>query len=193
MLRLELATGSEAEEDVRRRLTELFDRHSLARWTFSERVVVAEGATPHSHPVITLAAEYPHDAALLSTYLHEQMHWWSMSCAGAAADQADRVFGVLRQRYGALPAEPPEGCGGQRSNLIHLHVCWLEVEVLAELFGWEWARKRAQRVPFYRSIYRAVVEDRDALRNLFVPAGMGLPAAGEHEGRPPELRSRRGP
>ena len=142
---------------------------------------MAEGATPHSHPVITLATGYPQDAALLCSYLHEQLHWWSMSCPGAAAGQADRVFGVLRQRYGALPAKPPEGRGSQRSNLIHLHVCWLEVEVRAELFGWEWAHERAQQVPFYRSIYRAVVEGRDELLKLFVPAGMGLPAAGDHE------------
>ena len=116
-----------------------------------------------------------------------------MSCAGAAGDQTDRVFGVLRQRYGTLPAKRPEGCGSQRSNLIHLHVCWLEVEVLAELFGWEWACKRAQRVPFYRSIYRAVVEGRDELLNLFVPAGMGLPTAVEHQQTVAELRSKRGP
>ncbi|CAA9491300.1 MAG: hypothetical protein AVDCRST_MAG67-1392 [uncultured Solirubrobacteraceae bacterium] len=178
---MELATGSEAEEDVRRRLSDLFDRHSLDRWTFSDRVVVAEGATPHSHPVITLATEYPHDTALLCSYLHEQLHWWSTSCPGAAVGHADRVFGVLRERYGMLPARPPEGCGSQRSNLIHLHVCWLEVEVLAELFGWQWARRRAEHVPLYRSIYRAVIEDREELRKLFVPAGMELPAAEEHQ------------
>ncbi len=175
MLRLELASGSEAEEEVRQRLVDLFERHSLVRWTFSDHVVVAEGATPHSHPVITLTTGYPHDAALLASYVHEQLHWWSMACPGAAAGRDDRVFDILRQRYATLPIKPPEGCGSKRSNLIHLHVCWLEVEALAELFGREWAKKRAQHVPFYRSIYRIVLEKRDELRNLFVPAGMGLP------------------
>ena len=181
MLRIELASGSGAEKDVRERLTDLFERHSLARWTFSDHVVIAEGATPHSHPVITLGTGYPHDGALLSSYLHEQLHWWSMTCPGAAAGCDDQVFDILRRRYATLPVEPPEGCGSERSNLIHLHVCWLELEVLAELFCWESVRERAERVPFYRSIYRAVVEGRDDLRDLFVPAGMGPPGAEAQE------------
>ena len=188
-LRLELASKSEAEEDVGRRLVNLFECYPLARWTFTDRVVIAEGATPRSHPVITLGTGYPHDTALLCSYLHEQLHWWSVTCPGATAGRDRPVVEILRSRYQTLPIDPPEGCGSERSNLVHLHVCWLELEVLAHLFGWHWAEKRAQRVPFYRSIYRAVVEDRDELRTLFVHAGMGLPASEEHQGnhfRPPQ-------
>jgi len=182
-VRLESATKSKAEEDVGRRLCDLFERYPLARWTFTDRVVIAEGATPCSHPVMTLSTGYPHDIALLCSYLHEQLHWWSVTCPGATADREGRVVEILRSRYQALPVDRPEGCGSERSNLVHLHVCWLELEVLAHLFGWRWAERRAQQVPFYRSIYRAVAEDRDELRTLFVPAGMGLPASEEHEGR----------
>ena len=182
-LRLELASKSEAEEDVGRRLVDLLERYSLARWTFTERVVIAEGATPCSHPVMTLGTGYPHDTALLCSYLHEQLHWWSLTCPGATAGRDRRVVEILRSRYQTLPVDPPEGCGSERSNLVHLHVCWLELEVLAHLFGWQWAERRAQRVPFYRAIYRTVVEDREELRSLFVHAGMGLPQSEEHEGK----------
>jgi len=189
MLRLQLASGSAAEADVGQRLMNLFERYSLARWTFSDAVVIAQGATPHSHPVITLGTGYPYDTALLCSYLHEQLHWWSLTCPGATAGRGGRVFESLRLRYPTLPTKPPEGCGSERSNLVHLHVCWLEIEVLAQLFGWQWARKRAQRVPFYRAVYRTVAADRDELRDLFVPIGMGLPGGGEHEASrfpPPE-------
>ena len=188
-VRLEFASESEVEKDVGRRLVNLFERYSLARWTFTDRVVIAEGATPRSHPVITLGTGYPHDTALLCSYLHEQLHWWSVTCPGATAAGDGRVLEILRLRYRTLPVNPPEGCGSERSNLVHLHVCWLELEVLAHLFGRHWAERRAQHVPFYRSIYRAIVEDRDELRRLFVHAGMGLPQSEEHEGnhfRPPQ-------
>jgi hypothetical protein len=181
VLRLELRSGSKPEDDVRQRLMKLFEQHALIRWTFSDHVVIAEGATPHSHPVITLATAYPHDTALLCSYLHEQLHWWSTTCPGVRAGRFEHVLEILRQRYATLPVKPPEGCGSERSNLIHLHVCWLEVEVLAQLFGYDWAKTRAQRVPFYRSIYRAIVQDRFELRRLFVSAAMGLPNADQHD------------
>ena len=54
-----------AERAVAQRLTDLVERYSLARWSFTDRVVIAQGATPHSHPVLTLGTDYPHDGALL--------------------------------------------------------------------------------------------------------------------------------
>jgi hypothetical protein len=39
---------------------------------------------PHSHPVLTLSDRYGgDDDFLLTAYLHEQLHWWSMGCPGA--------------------------------------------------------------------------------------------------------------
>lgn len=171
-----LANGTAAEAAVQRDLESLFDRFDLSRFLITRDVRIEEGVLPHSHPVLTLSPGYPHEGALLASYIHEQMHWWSMECAGAADGRDEAVLEGLGVEFNDLPLEPPDGCGTVMSNLIHLHVCWLELEALAALMGEEWALQRVLIKPYYRAIYRAVVERREDLRDLFSAAGMGLPA-----------------
>lgn len=127
---IELVNGTPEEESVRRDLESLLDRFDLSRFLITWEVRVEEGVTPHSHPVLTVAPGYPHEGSLLATYLHEQMHWWSMACPGASDARDEAVFEALGSRFADLPLDPPEGCGTTLSNLIHLHVCWLELEAL---------------------------------------------------------------
>ena len=74
---ISLATGTEGEARARDQLLLLLDRYELHRWQFTSRVRIEQGAIPHSHPVLTLNTRYPDDDLLaLSTYLHEQLHWF---------------------------------------------------------------------------------------------------------------------
>src|SRR5689334_8992508 len=116
------ANGSASELSVRDALVRVRDKYDLHAFEWTDRVDIVEGAVPHSHPVLTLSERYRStDEELLATYLHEQLHYWSMQCPGAADGRDERVFETLRERY-PLPLDPPRGCGDEFSNLIHLHV-----------------------------------------------------------------------
>jgi hypothetical protein len=43
---------------------------------FTKKVVVEEGAIPHSHPVLTLNTRTKDELSILQTLLHEQFHWY---------------------------------------------------------------------------------------------------------------------
>ncbi len=172
--RVRLATGSPAEVVTKVSLDSLLDRLDLSRFLITDEVVIQDGVVPHSHPVLTLTTGYPHEAALLSSYIHEQMHWWSMACPGGKDGRDDIVLRDLGATL-SLPLEPPDGSGDEISNLIHIHVCWLELEALAQLRGDAWAEERVLRIPHYRAIYAAAVEHRALLRSAFEEAEMNLP------------------
>lgn len=173
---IRLASGSATEARTKAELESLLDRLDLSSFTITHEVVIEDGVIPHSHPVLTLATAYPHEAALLSSYVHEQMHWWSMVCPGGQDGRDDLVLRELGAQL-SLPLDPPDGCGSELSNLIHIHVCWLEMEALAVLFGDDWAQERVLRIPHYRALYAAAVTHRERLRSVFEEAEMGLPVS----------------
>lgn len=174
---IRLAGDSPTERRTKADLESLLVRYNLDRFLFTEDVVIEDGVIPHSHPVLTLSTSYPNEPALLSTYLHEQLHWWSISCPGAMDGRDEVVYEAFRDRFD-LPLDHPDGCGDELSNLIHLHVCWLEMEALASLFGMEWAVARVRRIPHYKAIYTTVADERESLGDTFRAAGMGLPPPG---------------
>lgn len=172
--------GSEAEEHTAGTLRDVMARVNCERFILTPDVVIDEVVRGgRSHPVMTLGTGFPHEGALISTFIHEQMHWWSLMCPGSVDERGTRVEAELLERFGSLPEEPPEGAGSMESNLIHLHVCWLELEALTILFGDEWALQRARRQPSYKAIRGAVIEDRTYLGQLFDTNDLGLPPARE--------------
>jgi hypothetical protein len=170
-----LATGSPVEVRVRAALERVRARHDLARFERTAELRIEEGVIPHSHPTLTLSERYgDEDDRLLATYLHEQMHWWSMECPGAQDGRDEEVFNQLRIDF-PLPTDPPEGCGNELSNLIHLHVCWLELEAVATLLGNDRATEVLSSTPYYLAVYRTVLRERRQLAARFATSGMGLP------------------
>jgi hypothetical protein len=99
-----------------------------------------------------------------------------MECPGAQDGQDEPVYASLEQRY-PLPLDRPKGSGDLLSNLIHLHVCWLELEALTTLVGRDRASEILRSLPYYTAIYRVVLEEADHLAADFNGAGMGLPPA----------------
>lgn len=75
---IDLAHASPTERETRDFLIELMTIHPLGRWRYADHIRISDGEVPHSHPVLTLAS-YPdrhHPLRLLSSYLHEQLHWF---------------------------------------------------------------------------------------------------------------------
>src|SRR5690348_8819595 len=124
---VELATGSDREARHRDRLLALFEAHDLSKWQFTDRVRIEEGpeVVCHSHPVLTLNTQlWPDEAHRLSAYIHEQIHWFTLLPESSAPDNCAEA--VWRRRYPDIPIDPPEGCGSEFSNYLHLTVCYFE-------------------------------------------------------------------
>ncbi len=158
---VELVTGSPREARHRDRLLALFEQHDLRKWHFTDRVQIEEGGLCHSHPILTLNTPlWPDEIHRLAAYLHEQIHWFTLLPASAEPDRC--VEAEWRRRYPAIPVAPPEGCGSEFSNYLHLTVCYFEHRALIELVGLAEARRvRESKIQrgIYRSVNRTVLQD----------------------------------
>ncbi len=156
VIAIETAHGSEAELQTKAELEGLLDDYDLGRFTFTTRVVVDEDAIPHSHPVLTVHARHLGDSPmLLSTYVHEQLHWGVNTNVPAR----DAVLAELRRRYPIVPVGGTEGASDEESTRLHLLVCWLELEAMAQLIGRDEARGLMGRWGHYTWIYDRVLHD----------------------------------
>src|SRR5262249_41281436 len=65
------------EAQTKEQLLRLLKTYDVSRWIFTKSIVIDERAIPHSHPVLTLHARHlQDDELLLSTFVHEQFHWF---------------------------------------------------------------------------------------------------------------------
>lgn len=138
-------------------LRHLLDSYDLEPWTLTRRVRIAQRVISHSHPVLTLStSSLGNELELLSTFVHEQLHWledepW-LGDFRAAMDE-------LRELY---PEVPPSGEGGARdetSTYRHLLVCDLEYQVMTALVGRKRARETLGAITHYEWIYEKVLND----------------------------------
>jgi hypothetical protein len=111
-----LVTGSPYEAKLRDRLLGLFERYELRKWQFTDRVQIEANAPSHSHPILTLTARFATDYHLLSTYLHEQIHWFTVIPANAEADHC--VEGAWKRRYPISRSSTPKGVGARRVTIF---------------------------------------------------------------------------
>ena len=146
----ELATKAQLEG--------LIAANDLRQWTFTHDIVIDEKAIPHSHPVLTLHTRHlKQDDELLSTYLHEQLHWFlTRHPAETKAAEQD-----LARLYPNVPVGYPEGANDTESTYLHLLVCRLEQEADLAVLG---KQRTAEVMQFwagdhYRWVYRTVLAD----------------------------------
>src|SRR5262245_46924394 len=105
-----LKRGSKGELQTRDQLQRLVKTYDLAKWTFTKSILIDEEAIPHSHPILTLSTRHlKDDELLLSTFVHEQFHWWASGDNAAATRQS---IAELR----ANVSEGPSRCSGRSSR-----------------------------------------------------------------------------
>ena len=158
-LEIALKHGDKREADTKEQLQRLLKRYDVAKWTFTNSIVIDEQTLPHSHPVLSLHAQYLRDdELLLSTFVHEQLHWFLASQQrGASTQQAVKE---LQRVFPAAPTKPPEGSDGEFSTYQHMLVCFLEYQADQELLG---ELKARQVMEFWAShhytwVYKMVLE-----------------------------------
>ncbi len=170
---LDLDHARREAERVRGMLQALRRRHDLSRFEYTRVVRVMPGGDTFSHPILTLGNRFAeNEDTLLSTYLHEQMHWYLWYLGTPERDPVAPFFDELVRRYPEAPTELPDGARNYESTYLHLVINWLEVAATAEFIG----RRRAVAVAdvqrSYRWIYRTVLRDWDALQELYERHGL---------------------
>lgn len=163
-MRIKTYAESPTELAVKARLEAILEKYELEPYTYTKEIVIQDSIISHSHPVLTLNTHMPDETYLLSTYLHEQMHWYSLTKGEELGAMADSVF----KWYPKVPIEFPEGGGTEQGTYIHILTNYLEFHCLAEVIGEEAARKHIEFMctQHYTWIYKTVLEDYDKLREV---------------------------
>jgi len=176
-LSIRTAADTEAERRTAADLEATVSRHDLTAWTFTNDVIIQEGAIPHSHPALTLSTRNDGDHQL-SSLIHEQMHWF---CADRDAD-AERAYQQdLRPRYPVVPVGRPDGADTEESTYLHLIVCWLEIDAVAHLLGRATAERIANdfaKAGVYGWVYRTVLNDFETLGQIYARHDLRITVSG---------------
>jgi len=163
-IRIKTYAQSASELAVKERLETLLKKYELDRYTFTKDIMIQDSVISHSHPVLTLNTHMPDETYLLSTYLHEQMHWYSLTKGEELGAMADSVF----KWYPKVPIDFPEGGGTEQGTYIHILTNYLEYHCLAEVIGKEAAKKHIEFMctQHYTWIYKTVLDDYEKLREV---------------------------
>ena len=149
--------GTPEELAVGEKLQQLVEEYSLSKWIRTWTVHIEPGVIPHSHPVLTLNTRTTDDARVLSTFVHEQFHWWiEEGTEGMGFDAAIEEF---RSIYPEVPVGYPDGARSEFSTYLHLVVCHMEYQAMSILMGEDTARQVIGRMTHYQWIYDRVLND----------------------------------
>lgn len=131
-LEITLKQGTARESQTRDQLRRLLATYDVSPWIYTTSVVIDERAIPFSHPVLTLHARHvKDDELLLSTFVHEQFHWF-------LADRREATTSAIAELRKLFPTVPVGGTAGARdeySTYLHLLVCYLEQQADRRVLG----------------------------------------------------------
>jgi hypothetical protein len=178
---IDVAHGSEREQATKARLEALLASYDLRDYTFTRRVVIEEGAINHAFPVLTLNAHFAASDPLLSSYVHEQIHWHLR----AHRFQQDAAVAELRRLYPRVPVGLPEGAESLYSTYGHLVTCYLEMIADRRLLGDERAAAVIRNKVHYTWIYGVVVRDEAKIAAVVARHGLGVPISTPARPSPP--------
>jgi len=170
---LDLDHARREAERVQGMLQALRRRHDLSRYEYTRLVRLVPGSDTYSHPILTLGNRFAeNEDLLLSTYLHEQMHWYLWYLGTPEFDPVAPFLDELVRRYPEAPTDLPDGARSYEATYLHLVINWLEVAATSEFIGRVRACAVAEAQRTYRWIYRTVLRDWDQLAELFDRHGL---------------------
>ena len=144
-------------------LEQLLKKYDVSKYTFTHTVVIEERAMNHAFPVLTLNVHFlGSDDELLSSFLHEQLHWYLAQHRFAMEDAVRQ----LKAMYPRAPVGLPEGADTEYSTYGHLIDCYLEIQADRELMGRERTDRVIKNKPWYTWIYKTILQDEDRIAAL---------------------------
>lgn len=152
-----LANGLEAEAIMAAELRTLLRTHQVEPWILTKKILIDKNQIPHSHPILTIHTRHiGEELELLSTFVHEQLHWLE-------DEPWLRDFQAAMAEYETLfPAVPSSADGGSRDNQStyrHLLICDMELQAMTTLVGRTAARETLSQTTHYEWIYDKVLND----------------------------------
>ena len=118
---------------TKQNLEHLFKVYDLVPFVFTQTVQIQSMSVPHSHPIITLNTRYMDSPnKLLSSFIHEQLHWWAMP-------KTQAIESATIDLAKTFPLTDVEN--KNRSAHQHLIICYLEFKALSHFIGEREARK----------------------------------------------------
>lgn len=156
-IEISLKNNTQAEIKTKEQLLKLLKNYDLSKWTFTNAILIDEKSIPHSHPVLTLHTRHlKDDELLLSTYVHEQLHWFlTQKDKETTAAKKD-----LRGLFPKVPTGFPQGSDDEDSTYLHLIVCYLEYRADKQLLGELRARQVMEfwSADHYTWVYKTILE-----------------------------------
>lgn len=168
-----LENGTRDEGRTRDQLQRLLDRHDLSKWIVTRRVRIDRDTIPHSRPVLTLHTRWLwSDDLLLSTFLHEQIHWHQ----DRHRRQMRAAIRDLREVFPEVPVGRPEGDEDEYSTYLHLVTTYLEYQAVREVLGDERARRVIEYLAddHYTWIYRQVLDHEEKIGAVVERHGLNI-------------------
>jgi hypothetical protein len=160
---IDLARGTPREQLAKQTLEQVLAAHDLKKYTFTRKVIIEQGAVNHAFPVLTLNPAFASSPdELLSTYIHEQLHWHLRD----RGSQQQAAIADLQHLYPRVPVGLPEGAETAYSTYGHLVDCYLEILADRELLGAERAAAVIHAKPWYTWIYATVLADEKQIADV---------------------------
>jgi hypothetical protein len=176
---IELKSSTASEVKTKEQLQRLLAAYDLSKYTYTRQIIIDENAVPHSNPVLTLHTRHLHsDDELLSTYVHEQLHWF----LDAHPQQIRDAESQLRKLYPKVPVGYPYGAEDEESTYMHLIDCYLEMQADRQLLGPERAAvvMKFWSGDHYRWVYKTVIEDESKIGSIAEREHLSLQDAQTH-------------
>lgn len=162
--------NSENENKIKVLLKEVFAEYDLSKWTFTRKIVIEQRVIPHSHPVLTLNTRSRDKIDILTTFIHEQLHWYVEEYPEAEK----KAIETFKKKYKNVPFQNRAGAKDEYSTYLHLIVCYLEYRSMAELIGEEQAKQLMWNQNHYTWVYNKVIDDIDYIGNVLKKNGFDL-------------------
>lgn len=164
--------GSARELQAKAELESILNKYDLSKYTFTRRVVFEQKVINHAFPVLTMNPGFlGSDDEMLSTFVHEQLHWWLREHPSEMRD----AVAELRRFYPRVPVGLPEGAEAEYSTYGHLIDCYLEIQADRELIGQERTAEVIKRKPWYTWIYATILRDEPRIAAIVARERLNVP------------------
>lgn len=170
---VETQNGNSRELQAKAELEGILRKYDLSKYAFTRKVVFEQRAINHAFPVLTMNPEFlGSDDEMLSTFVHEQLHWWLREHPSEMHD----AVAQLRRFYPRVPLGLAEGAETEYSTYGHLIDCYLEIQADRELIGPERTSEVIKHRPWYTWIYATIVRDEPRIAAIVARERLSVPS-----------------
>lgn len=169
---IETQNGNPREVQAKAELEAILRKYDVSKYTFTRKVLFEQRAMNHAFPVLTMNVAFVgSDDEMLSTFVHEQLHWWLRDHPREMRDAVRQ----LRQFYPQVPVGLPQAAETEYSTYGHLIDCYLEIQADRELIGEKRTAEVIKHKPWYTWIYATILRDEPRIASIVAAERLEVP------------------